>query len=205
MPELGLRHDYRVLDVPLDASPRAIKSNYRKLIKRWHPDRYRPQSDAYGDSSLMTKLINESYARIKNAPLRNGAVNAPLSEASLSPDLWDEPDGHDSLQSEYQACDPNQGAVDYYKLLERARQTAARDDALRPFDWFGFFVRFVCGAFFGAVFSFSVIIRLYQERPATIYAAVVATVIACGLASGLGGDKFWRSIRPSGVWWWWRW
>jgi hypothetical protein len=34
----NLAHAYRVLDVPWDASPRAIKASYRKLVKRWHPD-----------------------------------------------------------------------------------------------------------------------------------------------------------------------
>jgi len=34
-----LKRAYRVLNVPEAASALAIKSNYRKLIKRWHPDR----------------------------------------------------------------------------------------------------------------------------------------------------------------------
>jgi hypothetical protein len=202
---VNLKHDYRVLDVPWDASPRAIKANYRKLVKRWHPDRYRPESDAYAESTLMTKLVNKSYARIKNAPLRNGVADVLSNETSPQSDRGEEPDASGSSRSEYVPRDPNQEATEYYKVLERARQAAARDDAVRPFDWVGFFVRFVLGALFGAVLSFRVMIYLYQERPRVIYAAVFATMFLCALASGFGGDAFWRAIRPGGLWRWRRW
>jgi hypothetical protein len=193
---------YRVLDVQSDASPRAIKASYRTLVKRWHPDHYRPGSDAYTESSLMTKLLNESYARIKNAPLqiRNGVAAALSSEASPNSgrDTSGEPDPSGSSHSEYVPRDPNSRAAEYYRMVERARQAGARDDATRPFDWFGFVVRFVFGALFGAVLSFRVMIDLYrwQESPTFIYIAVVATVLFCALASGLGGDAFWRANPP---------
>jgi hypothetical protein len=201
----NLKHHYRVLDVPWDASPRAIRSSYRKLVKRWHPDRYRLGSDAYAESGLMTKLINESYDRIKNAPLQNGAAGTLSPETSSCPDRREEPDASGRSHSEYVPRDPNWEAAEYYKVLERARQAAARDDATRPFDWVGFLVRFVLGAAFGAFVSFRVMISLYQEPPKVIYLAVFITVVLCALASGFGGDAFWRAIRPGGVWWWHRW
>jgi DnaJ domain len=204
---INLEHAYRVLDVPWDASPRVIKASYRKLVQRWHPDRYRPDSDAYTESTLMTKLLNDSYARIKNAPLRNGVADALSSEASprSDRDTSGEPDPSGSSRSEYVPRDPNQEAAEYYRMVERARQAGARDDAARPFDWVGFFVRFVLGALFGAVLSFRVMIYLWLRSPRLIYIGIVTTILLCALASGFGGDAFWRAIRPGGLWWWRRW
>jgi hypothetical protein len=34
---------------------------------------------------------------------------------------------------------------------------------------------------------------------------VAVTILFCAFASAFGGDAFWRSIRPWGVWWWRRW
>src|SRR6266404_6681599 len=61
---------YRVLDVPAAASALAIKSNYRKMIKRWHPDRPTTQAATAAEAMVMTKILNEAYALIENAPLR---------------------------------------------------------------------------------------------------------------------------------------
>jgi curved DNA-binding protein CbpA len=68
----NLAHAYRVLNVAWDAPPAAIKASYRKLVKRWHPDRHSPGTPAHAESTLMTSLLNESYARIADAPLRAG-------------------------------------------------------------------------------------------------------------------------------------
>jgi len=202
-----LRHAYRVLDVPWDASPRTIRASYRTLIKRWHPDRYPSGTESHNESSLMTKLLNEAYGRIKEAPLRHGGALGFFSKQSFrtatSPSGKTEPSG--SSRSEYVPRDAPQDVAEYYKILERARQAGARDDATRPFDLLGFFVRFVLGALFGGVLSFRVMIYLYQERPRVIYLGICATVLFCALASGFGGDAFWRAIRPGGPWWWGRW
>jgi curved DNA-binding protein CbpA len=80
---VNLAHAYRVLDVPWDASPRAIKENYRKLVKRWHPDRQPGHSEGRSDATLMTRLLNEAYARTQDAPLRKGFA-APYSGGRAS-------------------------------------------------------------------------------------------------------------------------
>jgi hypothetical protein len=74
-----------------------------------------------------------------------------------------------------------------------------------PFDWIGFAVRFVVGALFGALVSFRVMIDLALFHPNLIPVGVAATILVCALASELGGDAFWRAIRPSGLWRWGRW
>jgi hypothetical protein len=196
----NLAHAYRVLDVPWDASARAIKANYRKLIKRWHPDRHRPGMESHAEATLMTKLLNESYARIENAPLRNGFATpfsggtSPRAERKVSP----EPSG--SSRSEYIPSDPAHAAAEFYRMVEHARAAGARDDASRPFDWLGFIVRFVLGALFGGLMSFRVMISVSLSRPDLIPVAIALTVLFCAFASALGGDAFWRAIRP--YWWW---
>ena len=185
-----LAHAYRVLDVPWDASPRAIKTTYYKLAQRWHPDHHSNGTEGHADYTLMTKILNESYALIKTAPLQNaGKESDPFS----------------SSRTDYIPRDPVQDVADYYRILEKARAAGALDDAARRFDWFGFAVRFVVGALFGAVLSFRVIIDLSQAKSHFVALGVVGTILFCALASGFGGDAFWRVIRPCGVWWWNRW
>jgi hypothetical protein len=204
---ISLEHAYRVLDVPWDASPRLIKSSYRKLIQRWHPDRYRPSSDAYTESTVMTKLLNASYARIKDAPFRDRAADAPSSDAppTSRQDASGEPDPSGSSRNEYVPRDPNQEAAEFYRMVERARQAGARDDAARPFDWLGFLVRFVLGGLLGVLLSFRVMIYLSMQSPTVMYIGIVTTILGCAFASGFGGDAFWRALRPGGLWWWRRW
>jgi hypothetical protein len=203
---LNLAHAYRVLDVPWDASPRAIKESYRKLVKRWHPDRQPPDTEAHTDSTLMTGLLNEAYARIQDAPLRNG-FSAPFAAGRVPRsrprgEASGDPSG--GTREEYIPRDSPLDAAEYYRIMENARREGARDDGARPFDWLGFTVRFVVGALFGALVSFRVMIDLWQH-PSLVPLGIAVTVLICGLASGFGGDAFWRAIRPGGVRWWRRW
>ena len=203
----NLAHAYRVLDAPWDASPRAIKANYRKLIKRWHPDPHRPGTESHAEATLMTKLLNESYARIENAPLRAGTAT-PFSGGArprTARNAGTDADPSGGSRSEYIPHDPAHDAAEFYRMLEHARAAGTRDDAARPFDWVGFIVRFVLGALFGALLSFRVMISLCLAYPSLIPVAIVATILFCAFASGFGGDAFWRAIRPYGVWWWRRW
>ena len=218
----NLAHAYRVLDVRWDASPRGIKANYRKLVKRWHPDRHTPGTPEHIEATLMTRLLNEAYARVEKAPLRNGFGQGSSAEASAG-DSWsgekgrgsggvrggreegnDEAEPSGASRSEYIPRDPVQDATEYYRIMENARKAGALDDAARPFDWLGFAVRFVVGALFGGILSFRVIIWLWRS-PGLVPVGIVVTILFCGLASGFGGDAFWRAIRPGGFWWWRRW
>jgi hypothetical protein len=207
----NLAHAYRLLDVPWDASPRAIKASYRKLVKRWHPDRYRPGTESHTESTLMTRLLNESYARIEDAPKRNGTAT-PFSGAASPPTergARTEPDPSGSSRSAYIPRDPVRDATEFYRMMEHARETGARDDAARPFEWVGFIVRFVLGALFGVLMSFRVMISMtisaWGANSALVPVGIAFTVLFCAFASAFGGDAFWRAIRPSGTWWWRRW
>lgn len=58
-----LDHDYALLGVPADAEPTAIKTAYRRLMARHHPDRA-------GDDPAATaraQAINDAYRRIREA------------------------------------------------------------------------------------------------------------------------------------------
>jgi hypothetical protein len=200
----NLEHAYRVLDVPWDASTRAIKASYRKLVKRWHPDRYRPGTESHNESTLMTRLLSESYSRIEDAPLRNATATSfsgstsPRAERGAST----EPDPSGSSRGEYIPRDPMHDATEFYRMMKHASEAGERDDAARPFDWVGFIVRFVPGALFSALLSFRVIIILWRAHPSLIPAAIAATILFGALVSGFGGDAVWRAIRPYRAWWW---
>jgi DnaJ domain len=208
----NLAHAYRVLDVPWSAPSRVIKLSYRKLVKRWHPDRHRPGTTGHTEATLMTSLLNESYARIAHAPLRagcatpfsSGAADAFKSKSART-QTSEEPDPSGSAHSEYIPRDSSADTLKDYRMFARAREMGARDDAARPFDWVGFAVRFVLGALFGGVLSFRVMTDWWLGNRSLIPFGMAATILFCALASGFGGDAFWRSIRPGGWWWKGRW
>jgi curved DNA-binding protein CbpA len=89
-----LRRAYHLLGVSSSASEGSIKRAYRRLTKRWHPDRYASGTPAHAEATQMMKLINQAYSRIANAPLRyyNEQTAAPLwqtgSETHRSPDPY---------------------------------------------------------------------------------------------------------------------
>jgi curved DNA-binding protein CbpA len=79
-----LKKAYRVLNVPEAASALAIKASYRKLIKRWHPDKPATGAATHEEAVMMTKLINEAYSLIENAPLRYFGERPAASSAEKS-------------------------------------------------------------------------------------------------------------------------
>ncbi|MCU1243934.1 MAG: heat shock protein DnaJ-like protein [Candidatus Acidoferrum typicum] len=66
-----LRHAYQVLGVSQGTSAPSIKKTYRRLVKRWHPDLYPNGTPAQAEATQMTRLINEAYSAIVDAPLRD--------------------------------------------------------------------------------------------------------------------------------------
>ena len=62
---------YALLGVPVDASSDQIKSAYRKLVKRYHPDVYRFDDLATRRKvGLMMRQINEAYAVLSDSKKR---------------------------------------------------------------------------------------------------------------------------------------
>src|ERR1700721_2394515 len=122
----NLAHAYRVLDARWDAAPRPKKTSCRKLVKRWHPDRHTPGTPGHTEATLMTRLLNEAYTRIENAPLRNGfaapAAPSPPQRSGSAGDgrgqardrakdeAKDQPDPSGASRSEYVPRDPVEAA-----------------------------------------------------------------------------------------------
>ena len=79
-----LRHAYQVLGVPTDSSALSIKKAYRRLLKRWHPDLYPDGTPTHVEATNMTRLVNEAYAAIANAPLIYHAETYPTQAEERS-------------------------------------------------------------------------------------------------------------------------
>ena len=120
----------------------------------------------------MTQLINQAYFEIKHAPLRYYIGAGPLAQ---------EGSGDSS-------CPPT---ID---LINKNRRTAPKTDKLE------FWVRFVCGALFGAFVSFRLLMDLF-ERPTILVVAIATALFGFGFATAKYGDRFWYSILRH--WWFW--
>jgi len=156
---------YRVLDVSETASALAIKQNYRKLIKRWHPDRPASGGSTAAEATLMTKLINEAYAQIESAPLRYYAgAEAPHAAKTKT--------------AETKSRSVNE--VDLSRMFFNERRIE-------------YAVRIVCGALSGAFVGFAFSLDIFRDSIEIIAVIVLcATGFAAGAVKY--GDKFWRII-----------
>ncbi len=166
---------YRVLGVPLSATAISIKENYRRLMKRWHPDLFANGSEKQSEANRMTSLINQAYEKIENAPLKYYENNR-----SPAPAAW--PNGSRPMGRRAFVDPP-----DPFRNMERVE----------------FWVKFGIGGVFGALFGLGSLLRLYTyQDPGTwgALAILAGTMLLFGIGSVKGGDKFWDVIfRRS--WW----
>lgn len=170
---LELKHAYQVLGVPLFASGSMIKQTYRKLLKRWHPDLYATRTPAYAEATQMTKLINEAYSAIENAPLRYHIDACPPA-----------------------ATRGKQGA-----RASSNEQPSRSSENPPETDWLEFWIRFVFGAFVGALLSVRVFLFYYDE-PTILIPATVGLILGFGFVAAQSGDNFWHSLfRRWWIWW----
>jgi len=165
-----LKHAYQILGVPLLASASSIKQTYRNLVKRWHPDLYPSGSPAYVEATQMTKLINGAYAAIENAPLRYHIDACPPAYVESG-----------------QSTRPSPNEPSY-----------ARSETIPKTDWLEFWIRFVFGAFIGALLSVRVFLFHYDE-PAILIPVTIGLILGFGFAAAQSGDKFWHSLLRH--WW----
>ena len=61
-----------------------------------------------------------------------------------------------------------------------------------PADWFEFWVRFVCGAFFGVV---AVVGAFGDGSASQVWPLMAASGVIFGVVAGWFGDRFWHSLR----------
>ena len=125
----------------------------------------------------MTRLINEAYSAIAHAPLRYHVETY-------------------SSQTKGKSSQPPSPSAS-----ERIRMTAEK---IPKTDRLEFWVRFVCGAFFGVFIIldmfFSVMPDSFQFSGALALGAL-GLIMGCGFAAARYGDKFWYSIFRR--WWLW--
>jgi len=167
-----LKRAYQILDVPLSASAHLIKQAYRRLVKRWHPDRYPNEAAAYAEATQMTKLINEAYSKIGHAPLRYHIEASPLAQRTATQAMRTSNDESTS------------------QTVEKFPNT----------DRIEFWVRFVCGALFGAIVGLDFFVSFFGSSGALVL-GIVGLMLGFGFASARYGDKFWYSILRR--WWLW--
>jgi hypothetical protein len=120
----------------------------------------------------MAELINEAYTAIESAPLRYYAETDPIADGRSR-----------------QAIRPSTN-----------ESTGIRSETLPKTDRLEFWVRFVCGALFGALVSLRLVLEFF-DQPAVLAVGVVGAILAFGFAAARYGDKFWYSILRH--WWFW--
>jgi hypothetical protein len=170
-----LRRAYQLLDVPYSASERSIKQAYRRITKRWHPDRYTSGTPAHAEATQMMKLINEAYSQIANAPLHyydEQSAAAPGrqndSDARRSPD----PDADKSYVRNPYAGNP-------YSNGPYVTDVGVRPGRLAR--WFGACFRFLAGGVIGMYALWLVYVSLRVDGH-----PVLAVVLIIGAFLGGG-------------------
>ncbi|HEY9594128.1 MAG TPA: J domain-containing protein [Spirochaetia bacterium] len=64
-PDESLRQDYANLEVPFGADMATVRKAYKRLILKYHPDRFAGDPAKQRDALEITKKINESFERIR--------------------------------------------------------------------------------------------------------------------------------------------
>ena len=176
---LTMERAYRVLNLAPNASALAIKQEYRKLLKRWHPDLQQAGTTAHAESTEMSRRINEAYALIQHAPLRYERFASAKNT------------GPQPKQTE------NAAWQDF--ILRQTMRSHVKTP--QRMDRVEFWVRFVCGAIFGfgVAFVLSLDLLSYPRRghaypDAVIVLIFLLIVVAFGYGSARLGDRFWYGL-----------
>jgi curved DNA-binding protein CbpA len=185
-----LKHAYQVLSVPLSAAPASIKQNYRRLVKRWHPDLYDSGTVEHAEATQMTKAINESYSFIENAPLRYfvDAFHSSYAAARQTVRPVTRPAPEPGSPN-----DPGGGAQ---KVAEYPRV-----ESILKYTWAEFWMRLICGGIFGAMCGFGMGMR-YDSSSGSFVGGTIAGAIIVALVAVVAADGFWQWFL--GRWWIWR-
>jgi DnaJ-class molecular chaperone len=83
-PSEQLARAYATLDLPPHSSPGEALRQYRRLVKRWHPDRYAGCPVAEAEASQRMREINVAYALVRPTLRRAAARPAPRASATTA-------------------------------------------------------------------------------------------------------------------------
>ena len=82
----------QLLAVQATASPSEVKSAYRRMAKRWHPDRFASDSALYSEAICRTQRINAAYGLLerddRSQELQQSDAQAPSAPAWKSSKWW---------------------------------------------------------------------------------------------------------------------
>jgi hypothetical protein len=168
-----LKHAYQVLGLPLSATPLAIKQSYRTLVKRWHPDVYACGTQKQADATQMTKMLNESYALIQDAPLRYNVG---------------------AFREDYSASRPPVNNPDYPKVDSIFKFSWVE-------FWLRFAIGAIWGAFFGFRFGLRLYMGVIpvSDPDKAFFACIIVSTVVWAFIVATAGDKFWQEFF--GRWW----
>jgi len=172
-----LKQAYQILGVPLDASTHSIKQNYRRLVKRWHPDLSANGTTAHVEATQMIKLINEAYSAIAHAPLRYHS------------ETYSQHAGRQSRQTTSTSTN---------EPIRVNTENIPKTDRLE------FWVRFVCGALLGIFLCLDLVISAMPDSSSNLSLlalGALGVILGFGLGAARYGDKFWYLIFRR--WWLW--
>ena len=68
----ALRKDYATLDVPFAAPFNDVRKSYKRLLHKYHPDRFSGDEEKQALANEVTQLLNEAFARIERRHKRSG-------------------------------------------------------------------------------------------------------------------------------------
>lgn len=55
---------YRALEVPVGSGREAVKKGYRRVMKKYHQDRFQGDSDKYEVAGEVSKRLNQAHDRV---------------------------------------------------------------------------------------------------------------------------------------------
>ena len=82
--DAGVRRAYAVLELTPPVTPEALRKQYRRLARRWHPDRHASDPVAQADASDRMRRINDAF-RLVASSLEHVARPAPPAAGAPSP------------------------------------------------------------------------------------------------------------------------
>ena len=73
---------YATLGLSHDASPSAVKRQYRVLVRKWHPDRFTGDAQGIAEATLRLKALNHAYSTILEQRSSHAFTREPNSDSS---------------------------------------------------------------------------------------------------------------------------
>lgn len=80
-----LRHAWAVLELKPGSTLDALRAQYRKLVKRWHPDRFAKDPTGQAEATERLQRINTAYRTLLEAAPTRPSVEAAASDHGSPP------------------------------------------------------------------------------------------------------------------------